>query len=77
MRSSTATTCWKPLRKVQAVVTYLERHPPERANAASRRALHYGCLNYMGVKNILLKGLDPQAPSGSACARGGCPPYDY
>ena len=46
------------LRKVQAVVTYLERHPPKRANAASRRALHYGCLNYMGVKNILLKGLD-------------------
>ena len=46
------------LRKVQAVATYLERHPKDRANAASRRALHYGCLSYMGVKNILLKGLD-------------------
>lgn len=46
------------LRKVQAVVSYLERHPRERANAAARRAMHYGCLNYVGVKNILLKGLD-------------------
>ena len=46
------------LRKVQAVVSYLERHPRERANAAARRAMHYGCLNYVGVKNIRLKGLD-------------------
>ena len=46
------------LRKVQAVVTHLEKHPRERAEAAARRALHFGCLNYMGVKNILLKGLD-------------------
>jgi len=46
------------LRKVQGVVSLLEKHPPERANAASRRAMHFGCLNYMGVKNILLKGLD-------------------
>ncbi len=42
----------------------LERHPPERANAASRRALHFGCLNYMGVKNILLKGLDLEPLDG-------------
>ena len=46
------------LRKVQAVVNYLGKHPPIRANAASRRALHYGALSYMAVKNILLKGLD-------------------
>ena len=46
------------LRKVQAVVTYLEKHPPERANAAARRALHFGCLGYGGVKNILTKALD-------------------
>lgn len=46
------------LRKVQAVVGLLEKHPPERANAAARRAMHFGCLNYVGVKNILLKGLD-------------------
>lgn len=47
-----------PLRRVQAVVRHLEGYPRERANAASRRALHYGCLSYMGVKNILTKGLD-------------------
>jgi transposase len=46
------------LRKVQAVVSYLERHPRDRANAAARRALHYRSLSYMAVKNILLKGLD-------------------
>lgn len=52
------------LRKVQAVVRYLERHPPVRANAASRRALHFGCLSYVGVKNILLKGLDLEPLDG-------------
>lgn len=52
------------LRKVQAVVTHLARFPPERANAASRRALHYGCLSYGGVKNILLKGLDLEPLDG-------------
>jgi hypothetical protein len=52
------------LRKVQAVVGLLEKHPPERANAAARRAMHYGCLNYMGVKNILLKGLDLEPLDG-------------
>jgi transposase len=52
------------LRKVQAVVRHLERHPRERANAASRRALHYGSLNYMAVKNILLKGLDLEPLDG-------------
>jgi hypothetical protein len=46
------------LRQVQAVVTHLEGYPPERANAAARRAMHYGSLGYMTVKNILLKGLD-------------------
>ncbi len=46
------------LRKVQAVVTYLEDFPACRANAAARRALHYRCLTYGGLKNILTKGLD-------------------
>ena len=46
------------LRKVQAVVKYLENFPRERACNAARRALHFGCLSYQGVKNILTKGLD-------------------
>jgi hypothetical protein len=58
------------LRKVQAVVTHLEgfpkerarraarRFPKERARRAARRALHFGCLDYRGIKSILRKGLD-------------------
>lgn len=46
------------LRKVQAVVQHLEQFPVERARNAARRALHYRCLSYGGVKNILTKGLD-------------------
>jgi hypothetical protein len=46
------------LRTVQAVVTHLEEHPPERARAACERALHFGNLTYRGVKSILRKGLD-------------------
>jgi transposase len=46
------------LRKVQAVVSHLENFPVERARAAARRALYYGCSDYRGVKNILQKGLD-------------------
>jgi transposase len=46
------------LRKVQAIVTLLEKHPKERAQNAARRALHFGCLSYQGVSQILRKGLD-------------------
>jgi transposase len=46
------------LRRVQAVVRYLEAFPPERARRAAARALRYGCLNYRAIKNILRKGLD-------------------
>ncbi len=46
------------LRMVQAIVTHLEKHPPERACAACRRASFYGTMSYQGVKNILLKALD-------------------
>jgi len=46
------------LRKVQAVVRHLESFPPERARAAARRALRFGCLNYRDIKSILRKGLD-------------------
>lgn len=46
------------LRRVQAVVTHLETFPPKRANAAAERALHFGCTDYRGIKNILRQGLD-------------------
>ena len=46
------------LRVVQSVVSHLGQFPAERANAAARRALHFGNLTYQGVKNILRKGLD-------------------
>ena len=46
------------LRRVQAIVTHLEGFPRERAQAAARRALHFGCSDYRGIKNILTHGLD-------------------
>ena len=46
------------LRAVQASVTLLEKHPKRRARAACRRALHFGNLTYVGVRDILRKGLD-------------------
>jgi hypothetical protein len=46
------------LRKVQAVVRLLEGYPRERAERAARRARVFGCLDYRGVKNILVRGLD-------------------
>jgi len=46
------------LRKVQAVVTHLEGFPKPRARAAARRALHFGCIDYRSIKNILRQGID-------------------
>lgn len=46
------------LRKVQAVVTLLGGYPRKRARRAALRALHFGCLEYRSIKNILVKGLD-------------------
>ena len=46
------------LRKVQSVIRHLETFPPERAQAAARRALHFDCLEYREIKSILRKGLD-------------------
>ena len=46
------------LRRVQAVVTHLESFPAHRARAAARRALHFGCTDYRGIKSILSQGLD-------------------
>jgi len=58
------------LRKVQAVVTHLERFPRERAKNAAARALHFGCLDYQGIKNILVKGLDLEPIPDEAKTRG-------
>ena len=46
------------LRKVQAVVTLLEGYPKTRARRAALRALHFGCLEYRSIKNILVRGID-------------------
>jgi hypothetical protein len=46
------------LRKVQAIVTHLERFPVERARAACLRAEHFGSYGYAALKNILRLGLD-------------------
>lgn len=46
------------LRQVQAIVTLLEKYPVERANAACRRARHFGNHGYSAIKNILNRALD-------------------
>lgn len=48
------------LRRVQAVVTHLERFPAFRARAAAARALHFESTSFDAVKSILRKGLDLQ-----------------
>jgi hypothetical protein len=46
------------LRPVQAIVTYLQKYPRERAASACRRASFYGSYSYVAIKNILRCGLD-------------------
>lgn len=46
------------LRVVQAVVTHLQTFPTARAEAACRRARHFGNFGYGAVKSILRQGLD-------------------
>lgn len=48
------------LRRVQAIVTHLEKFPKARALAACRRAEFFGAYSYVALKNILTKGLDLQ-----------------
>lgn len=50
------------LRTAQGMVRLLEAVPPERAEAACRRARHFGNLSYNGLKQILARGLDLQLP---------------
>jgi transposase len=56
------------LRRVQAIVTHLETFPRERAAAAARRALFFGCNDYRSIKNILKQGLDLE-PLPDECKR--------
>jgi len=46
------------LRRVQGIVTLLEKHPRSRAEATCRRARAFGNHSFIAIKNILLKGLD-------------------
>lgn len=73
-----------PLRAVQAIVLHLESFPKARAQAACRRALHYGCFKYVGIKDILRRALDlvplppsespPPAPASSPPSSAPSPP---
>ena len=53
---------------VQRMVLHLEAHSTTRANAACRRALHFGNLTFVAVKRILDKGLDMQPLPGDRAA---------
>lgn len=46
------------LRSVQAIVSHLANFPSERAEAAAKRARHYGSRSYVAIRNILRQGLD-------------------
>ncbi len=64
------------LRPVQAIVTHLERHPVSRAEAAARRARHFGSYGYGALKNILVRGLDLE-PLPAAEASPGSPQESF
>jgi len=46
------------LRAVQAIVAHLAKFPSERAEAAAKRARHFGSRSYVALRNILRQGLD-------------------
>lgn len=49
---------YSQLRTVQAMVSYLEQYPVDRAEAACRRARLFGNYSYKGLRKILVDGLD-------------------
>lgn len=49
-----------PLRKVQAIVTFLQDYPPERQVAACERARFFGVTGVRAFKDILRKGHDAE-----------------
>lgn len=70
------------LRAVQAIVSHLANFPSQRAEAAAKRARHYGSRSYVALRNILRQGLDLEPlvqesrrwSKGSRFAR---PPRDF
>src|SRR5690606_3369600 len=46
------------LTKATSIIRHLETFPPERSNAACRRASYFGSYSYAAIKSILRKGLD-------------------
>lgn len=46
------------MTKAQSIVRFLDKFPPERANAACARASYWGNYSYAAIKRILEKGLD-------------------
>jgi hypothetical protein len=61
------------LRSVQAIVTHLEKFPPERAIAATKRARFYGNYSYQGIKRILTQALDLEPLPTALVERPGQP----
>lgn len=61
------------LRAAQAMVTHLERFPPERARRACLRARHFASYGYAALKKILHEGLD-LLPLPSAASLPSSPP---
>jgi transposase len=59
------------LRAVQAIVTHLEKFPPDRACAAASRARFYGNYTYGGIKRILTQALDLEPLPTPVAARTG------
>lgn len=57
------------LRQAQAAVLILERAPRDRAEAASRRALHFGNLSPKALEEILARGLEEGSLDGEADER--------
>jgi transposase len=54
------------LGAVASIIQQLEAVPAERAQAACRRARHFGNYSSRGIRSILRKGLDEQPLPGSA-----------
>lgn len=65
------------LRQAQAAVLCLEQVTAERAEAACRRALHFGSLQPKALEAILAKGLDATSPCDGAetCVAPGAPRF--
>jgi transposase len=76
-------TALSQLPAVQQIVLLLERLPPERANAISRRASFYGATKPAAIERILDKGLDREPlptlahPNGTLESPRFARPFDF